>query len=244
MKGKNIDRIRHTVKPQVVYDYVPAVEQEDYPNFEGIDRIDKTNIVTYSLTNNFTARSIKSHVQSLETPLGSSEEPVPPLYSYHDFCRIKFTQSYDIKEARRDNAADSRRPFSDVKGEIEFTPYDCLDLDGDVAWSPYDNEFKSYNAIFTLCDRRGDRVSVDYRYTLDNNESILTKALVKLFHPVSVYWENERNIKDGEDVKAVIGFKFEPRCWSLDFSYTDDKTMDTREYFVLVSLYGLGEIGL
>ena len=244
LKGRNIDRVRHTVKPRVIYDYMPVQEQEDYPNFEGIDRLDEKNILTYSITNYFTARSIKRPARDIETQIGSSNEPVSPLYRYHDVCRIKFSQSYDIEEAQRDNAADSRRPFSDVTGEIEFTPYDCLDLDGDVAWSPYDSEFKSYNAMFTLCDRRGDRVSVDYRYTLDKSESILTKALVKLFHSVSVYGEHERNIKDGEDVKAVIGFKFEPQCWSLDFSYADDRTMDTQEYFVKVSLYGLGEIGL
>lgn len=244
LKGETLDRIRHTIKPQVVYDYIPVPDQGDYPNFEGIDRIEGKNLVTYSVTNSFTARSIKQHNQDKERDPGSPEGPRLPVYSYLDFCRIKFTQSYDIIEARRNKRVGGKRPFSDIKGELEFSPYDCLDLDGDVTWSPYDGEYKSCNAILSLCDRRGDRGSIDYRYTQDDSKSILTKIFVKLFDPVSAYWEHERILKDGEDVKTVIGFRYKPQCWALTVSYTHDRTMDAREYFVEVSLYGLGKIGL
>jgi len=250
LKGTRVDKIKHAIKPQVVYEYVPDVEQEDLPP-EGlvkdhfVSRIDRKELVTYSITNNFTARTSERPKPDSETQLEGEQEQgsLPPKHSYHDFCRIKFTQSYNIIEAQREKNGEERRPFSDIKGELEFRPYDCLDLDADAAWSPYDDEFKSYNAILTLCDRRGDYGSVDYRYTRDSSESILTKVFVKLFDPVSVYWENERNLKDHETVKSVIGFKYEPQCWSLDFSYTDDRTMDEQEYFVEVSLYGLGEFG-
>jgi LPS-assembly protein len=244
VKGRKVDRIRHTVRPQVVYDYMPVPEEEDLPNFEGIDRIEEKNVVTYSVTNFFTARSTRQSTQDPESSPESEQEPGAPRYTYHDFCRIKFTQSYDILEARRDEGGGSKRPFSDIKGELEFRPHHCLDLDGDASWSPYDNEFKSYNAIVTMCDRRGDRISVDYLYSRDESESILATALVKLFHPVSVYGEHERNIQEGKSVETVIGFIYEPQCWSLNVSYTDDRAMDTQEYFVALSLYGLGKIGL
>jgi LPS-assembly protein len=244
LKGRNIDRIRHTVKPRVIYDYMPVQEQGDYPNFEGIDRLDEKNILTYSITNYFTARSIKRPARAIETQIGSSDEPVSPLYRYRDVCRIKFSQSYDIEEARQDETTGDNRPFSDIKGELEFRPYGCLDVDGDMSWSPYDSEIKTYNTTLTLCDRRGDRASVDYIYSRGDRESILANALLRLFHPLSVYGEHERNIRDGQDVKTVVGFKYEPQCWSLDLSYTDDRAMDTQEYFVKVSLYGLGEFGL
>lgn len=240
----SIDRIRHTIKPRIVYDYIPVPDQKEFPNFEGIDRIGEKNILTYSVTNYFTARSVKGHSPNLETHVGSSDEPVPSLYRYTDICRIKVSQSYDIAEARRDDGTDSKRPFSDIKGEVEFRPYQCLDLDGDVTWSPYDDEFNSYNAALTLCDRRGDRLSVDYLFSRGTGESILAFALVRLLHPVSVYGEYERNIQDGQNIRTVVGFKYEPQCWSFDFRYKDDRTMDNQEYFVEISLYGLGQIGL
>jgi LPS-assembly protein len=201
------------------------------------------NLVTYSITNYFTARSIKRPARDIETQTGSSNEPVIPLYRYRDVCRIKFSHSYDIEEARRDDGVGHRRPFSDIKGEVEFKPYACLNLDGDAAWSPYDSEFTSYNAMLNLCDKRGDSVSFDYRYTRDRTESIITRALVKLLHHISAYGQYERNIQESQSVRTVVGFMYEPQCWSLNFSYTDDRAMDNQEFSVAVSLSGLGEFG-
>lgn len=238
---KKVDKIRHAIRPQVVYEYVPTLEQEDLPDFVGT--IDRKNIVTYSVTNNFIAKMIEWPKPGSGTGLEPEQGSLPPKYSYRDFCRVKLTQSYDIIEARRDNKAGERRPFSNVTGEVEFTPSRFLDLEGDAAWSPYDGEYKSYNAIFTVNDERGDKASVDYRYTQDSGKSILSKVFVKLFDPVSAYWENERNLKEGREVKTVVGFKYEPQCWALTFRYTHDRAMGEQEYFIEISLHGLGEFG-
>jgi lipopolysaccharide assembly outer membrane protein LptD (OstA) len=94
-----------------------------------------------------------------------------------------------------------------------------------------------------LCDKRGDHGLVDYRYTKEDTNSIRAKALVQLFHPVSAYGEHEYNIRDDQDVKTIVGLKYAPQCWSLDVSYIDDRTADTREFFIELSLYGLGKLG-
>ena len=240
---EKIDKIRHAIRPQVVYEYVPTLEQEDLPDFVG--RIERKNIVTYSVTNNFTARMFERPKPGPETELepGQEQGPLPPKYSYRDFCRVKLSQSYDIIEARQDNKAGERRPFSNVTGEVELTPSRFLDLKGDAAWSPYDGEYKSYNAILAVNDERGDSASVDYRYTQGSSKNILTKIFIKLSDPVSAYWENERNLKEGREVKTVVGFKYEPQCWALTFRYTNDRATAEQEYFIEISLYGLGKFG-
>lgn len=247
LEARTVDKIKHAIRPQVVYEYVPAVEQEDLPDF--VETIAEKNLITYSVTNYFTARTSKRPRPDSETRLDGEQEEklLPPKYSYHDFCRFKFTQSYDIVETDREKNGEERRPFSPVKGEIEFTLSRYLDLQADAEWCTYDDEFKSYNAILGLSDRRGDFGSVDYVYTRENGtdepgtRSVITKIFLKLFGPVAVYLEHERNLKTHENVKSVIGFKYEPQCWSLDFSYTDDRTTDKRECLVGVSLFGLGE---
>ncbi|MBW1677028.1 MAG: LPS-assembly protein LptD [Deltaproteobacteria bacterium] len=249
LKGTSVDKIKHAIKPQVVYEYVPELEQEDLPDF--VSRIDKKNVVTYSITNNFTARVVEGSRPVAEMEPAPQEESPVRRYRYNDFCRIKLSQSYNIDERREDKKTGEerpfRRPFSDIKGELEFRPYDCLDLDADATWSPYDSEFTSFNAILELCDRRGDHASVDHRYARGDDgagtRSIVTKIFLKLFDPVAVYWEHERNMKEHENVKSVMGFIYKAQCWSLEFGYTTDGAMDEREYFLGVSLYGLGEFG-
>jgi LPS-assembly protein len=244
LEGNGPEKIRHSVLPKVTYDYVTTSEQEDLPNFDDIDRLIEKNIVTYSITNYLMSRSKKEKRPDTETDLTSPDEPETSPYAYRDFCRLKFWQSYDIEEAQRDDGEDSRRPFSDIMAELEFSPNSCLSLKGDTGWSPYDGDFTGYNALLVLCDRRGDRGLVDYRYTQDDTNSIRAKALVKLFNPVSVYGEHEYNIRADQDVKTIVGLRYEPQCWSLDVSYIDDRTADTREFFIELSLYGLGKFGL
>jgi LPS-assembly protein len=244
LEGHRPEKIRHSVLPKVTYDYVTTSQQEDLPSFDDIDRLVEKNVVTYEITNYLISRSKKQGTMDAKTDSTSPEARRISPYAYRDFCRLKFWQSYDIEEARRDDDEGEKRPFSDIKAELEFSPYDCLSLKGDTGWSPYDGDFTSYNALLVLCDRRGDHALVDYRYTQDNTNSIRAKALVKLFNPVSVYGEHEYNIRDDQDVRTIFGLRYEPQCWSLDVSYTDDRTADTREFFVALSLYGLGKFGL
>jgi LPS-assembly protein len=244
VKGNTVDKIKHAIRPQVIYEYVPVPNQEDYPYFEGIDRIEEENLVTYSITNNFTAKTRKQPKPGPEDLEGESP-PLAPPYGYDDFCRIKFSQSYDIIEARRDtHGSGKRRPFSDITGEVEFKASRYVDLDGDVQWSPYDGEFKSYNSLLALCNNRGDSAVIDYRYTRDLTRSISTQVHVTLLDPFSAYWEYEQDLKNGQQVETVVGFRYEPQCWSFDVRYTRDKTIDSREFFFQISLHGLGKAGL
>lgn len=236
-----IDKVKHAIRPQVVYDYVPSADQQDLPDF--VDAVEKRNVITYSVINNFTARLLKEMDSRPER--GDGAQPPVPEYRYLDVCRIELKQGYDIAEARRPtDGQGKRRPFSNVEAVMEFTPSDFLALEGNSTWSPYDGEFKSYDAMMALRDGRGDEVSVDYRYKQDSSESILTKAFVNLVASVSAYWESERNLISGQEIETVVGFRYRPQCWSLNLRYTDDKAVGVQEYFFEVSLYQLGGVGL
>jgi len=99
--GKLIDRIKHTVQPQIVYDYTPPKDQTDYPSFDAIDRIDRVNLVTYSVTNTFTSRAFnpKNDEDDIDPEEPSDDESHKEsgyTYAYKQFCRFAFSQSFDI----------------------------------------------------------------------------------------------------------------------------------------------------
>jgi LPS-assembly protein len=241
---KEHDRLKHTIRPQVVYEYMSAPSQDRLPLFEGIDRLEEFNKVTYSITNFFSVRSAKKR-KPAPTEAGELCEALPrPSYGYNDFCRIKLSQSYDIKERRRNDRVGRENSFSDIKGEIELRPHPCLDLDADATWDPYDSEFSGYTGLLNVCDTRGDSASIDYRYTRDENRSLSTEAVVKVFGPLSLLGEYQRNLKDDKTIEWSSGFRLEPQCWSLEFRYTEDNEVDDREFFVEIGLHGLGKIGL
>jgi LPS-assembly protein len=262
VKGKSIEKIRHTIRPQIIWDYIPEKDQDKYPLFDnsdgiekqnqdeyslfdGIDRIEKQNLVTYSITNTLTSKSKDNRQKKeahekeahiLDKPNGH-ENYNPPGYVYNRFCRFKLEQSYDINKEREDDP----EPFSPIYAELELIPGRYFSIDADAEWSHYDNEFRSRNIELNLWDDRGDKLFVEYRYTIDSSESIYTDLLLKVSDRLSAYAEYERDIFNGQVIQYGLGFLYETQCWSLDFHLIKDES--DYKYLFMINLFGIGEFG-
>jgi LPS-assembly protein len=236
VNGKSIERIKHSIKPQVIWDYIPEKDQDEYPSFDELDRIGRQNLITYSITNTFTSRSKENREKKDAYPTDKTyghENYSPPSYAYNQFCRFKLEQSYDINKAKEDDP----EPFSPIYGEIEIVPVKYFSINADAHWSHYDNNFRSRNVAVNLWDERGDKLFVEHRYTIDSSESIYTDFLLKVSDRLSAYAEYERNIFEGEDIKYGLGFLYETQCWSLDFRYIDEE--NDRKFVFMINLFGI-----
>ena len=257
VKSKSIEKIRHTIRPQITWDYIPEKDQDEYPLFDdldgieeqnqdedllfdSIDRIEKQNMVTYSITNTLTSKSKENRKKKgahiLDKPK-DHESYSPPNYTYNRFCRFKLEQSYDINKEKDDDP----EPFSPIYGELEVIPGRYFSIGADAEWSHYDKEFRSRNIELNLWDNRGDKLFVEYRYTIDSSESIYTDLLLKVSDRISAYSEYERDIYNGQVIKYGLGFLYETQCWSLDFHLIKDES--DYKYQFMIKLYGIGEIG-
>ena len=231
INGKTLDKIKHSIDPQIIYDYTPEQDQEEYP-----DRIEENNKVTYSITNTFTSKSKENTEQKNRVVDEENDEPV--TYRYNEFCRFLLEQSYDIGEARGEN----HEPFSPIYAELEFTPARYLSLEADAEWCQYENSFLSRNVAVALSDYRGDRLFVEHRYARDSSESIYYNINLKVLDSLEVFSEYERNRYDNKDIRTIVGFLYTSQCWSIRCFYEDEEEGD-RRYEFMVSLHGLGEIG-
>jgi LPS-assembly protein len=245
LNGEGIDKIKHSIRPQIVYDYVPDdPDLSLYPNFEEeIDRIEKKNLVTYSITNSFTSKS-KKH--TVERDKYQKSEYNEPSYIYREFCRFKLEQSYDINEAKEDNPEnwvnkEEKRPFSPIYGELELIPGNYFSMHADAQWCQYESDFLSHNVAVNVSDKRKDRIFVEHRYTRNSSQSIYTDLLLKISDRLNAYSNYERNLYDRKRIKSSLGFLYKAQCWSIDVSYTHEG--DDRRYSFLINLFGLGGLG-
>jgi LPS-assembly protein len=218
-----IERIQHLLRPQIVYEYIPDQDQSSFPEFDEKDRIEKRNLVTYSLTNTLISRS----------PAGEDADP-----RYRDFLRFKLLQQYDINEA---NVENDPRPFSPISAELELTPADPVSLKADAQWSVYDAAFVGHNISGQLQDGRGDQLSFEYRYVRDSEESIIVNARVKATGTVSLTGVFEENLFDDENLKTGVGILYESQCWAVDLTYLEEG--DDKSINFMVRLTGLGALG-
>jgi LPS-assembly protein len=234
------DRIRHTIRPQVIYNFIPPTSQDNLPNFDAVDRIEKVSTVTYSITNIFSLRSklageIMKYNLETETKDDIEIDDSVPAFSYRPFCRFQVEQSYDFNETIEGE------PFSPIFARLDLTAGRLLSLRADAQWSTYESDFLTRNIALRAADKRGDRIFLQHRYTKDLQETFYADAIINLHERIAMFTEYERNIEDGNTLLYGFGFLYMASCWSLDIGYADEE--GDKKYAFMVNLYGLGGLG-
>lgn len=247
VEGKRIDRIKHSVKPQLTYKFLPEINQDAYPNFDATDRIARQNKLTYSLTNLLIYRS------GPPQPAGIQSQSLESTPSYRRFLRLFVSQDYDFNEAVENDPAKwrnrrSREPFSPLYGKIEFTPAATLSMAADAQWSCYRDGLLSHNISANVSNRRGDGIFVEHRFQKEIEEigrvaleSLYTRLNLKISERLSASGEYEKDLYHQEDLLLGIGTRYQAQCWSLELKYTQE--VDEEKYSFMVGLKGLGELG-
>ena len=221
----NIERIRHGVKPELAYTYIPYVDQEDIPDFA--DEIPETNLMNFSVTNTLTAR------------LRDEEGNV----SYREIFRLKLGQDYNIREARRnrEGPGDERRPFGDITIEMDANPFRYLALDSDAVIDINAGEWRKINGRLDISDERGDSLTSEYRYTKDSVEELNLSARAKIVETLDLLYGLRRNELYKKNLETKLGMDYHRQCWGVELNYRDSD--DDRSIMVIFSLYGLGRAG-
>ncbi len=247
--GQTLDAIKHTIRPQVIHEYTPKVDQMDLPDFDSLDRIDKKNLLTYSLTNTLTSKSRKRGSYAVSRRRDQNQSAVIDSisdYSYNDFFRLALTQSYDFTKR---HSKLFNRTFSPISAKLDLFPGKYISVDADALWSVYDWKFLSHNLDLNLWDNRGDRLFVRYRYTKDSNEielnpakSLLTTLRLKITDRLTTFGEYEYNFSTNQKVQAGGGLSYKAQCWSIDASLS--KKPENLDFSIQINLFGLGEFGI
>jgi LPS-assembly protein len=244
--GERIEKIRHGIRPEFTYSYIPYVKQDNMPDYAV--GISEQNAVTYALTNTFLAR--------LREKGGGK--------SYLEFLRFKLAQTFDIKEATRvEITPGDRKPFSDISMELDVKPLQYFSFSARNSYSVYTNDWNQTNYDLNLNDSRGDTATIGYRYTRYSLDGINTatstipfsayrftqsplqeinlslKAVVT--KSIDVIYILRRNELDKKTLESTIGLNYHKQCWSVDILSSESQT--DRSFTVLFSLYGLGKVG-
>jgi LPS-assembly protein len=227
-----IDRIQHSIEPQVTYTYVPDEFQDELPLFDLYDRQLRQNNVNYAVVNRLTARSTLAD--------GSR--------AYREIFNLRLSQMYDIDEARNNRSGDNQ-PFSDVRVQLGVRPTAKISLDADARIPVYGNpRFNSLTAGASVRDDLGNVLRIDYAY-LDENFSETATDYINLqletsvLKPVYAKFEERYDFRESRELEKVVGLEYRSKCWSLFLTYRNryrDGASDDQEVLLTFALAGLG----
>jgi len=239
--------LRHTIVPEVEFDYIPEKDQEKYPQFDSIDRIAPREELTYTLSNYFTRRQ--------ERIVEAADDEGPRLRrDYRDFLQLKLEQSYDFREARRRDRLNEyeRRPFSDLMAQVRFNPNQYVTLRNKTWYSFYENMITEHEHTLTLTwpDKVSTWFSLDFLDQIDEyKRRIVDKTsimelgadldFIRNWHLGLLY---RRDLEESVDLKRELRIKYRHQCYSLEFAVRE--TDYDHSFEIRINLLNLGEWGI
>jgi len=218
--GEDLKRIKHVVEPEVKYLFVSQAGQSDIPIMDGVDRVNRRNLMTFSLTNRFWGRfsqataPIEGEVVESASSLAASDT--------RELGTLKFTVGYDVA-----NEKTFRDRLSDVNTDLRLRPKDYLALGVGTGISPYSGKVNEATALFSISDprpitrrvldrdfMRPNSLDLSYRFIGKTvNSPLIENANLVLIDPKSRHFCPPRAVPFPPGAAPGFGDKtFDPRC--------------------------------
>jgi LPS-assembly protein len=209
-----------------------------------VDRLLPRDELTYSLTNLLDRR------EDLVSLNKEGNATVPRLgFNYLEFLRVRLEQSYDLREANRNNALNrySRRPVSDAMAETTVSPAKYLSLTQRTFYSPYLSRVTEHEHLAHL--EKDDWGSVlfglDFLEDLDEYKRqarkrmrmVRTGAELYISRRWSAGFDYRTDMVTDTDVEKTIYAAYKHQCFTLHLYYTKTPYEDRVE--ARIDLLGL-----
>jgi len=250
-----IARIAHQIEPRVNYTFIDGVNTTQVPQWDSIDVIRGTSLVTYSLTNRLIAK----------TPAGPGETPVR-----WELVRFVLANSFDTEPShnplhQQSNAAvasrlgaqapELGRQFGNVTGDLIVDPTKYVRLRADAAYSVYKHDaIRSVNSDIGLVFP-DVTASIGTRFNADSNiEFYRAEATGRVSRYLSLRGSSDFDADKGVSVENRVGADIHFQCWALALTYVyrpkaslapsgAQTTGSDNEFRFSLDLLGLGALG-
>ncbi|MDP3427427.1 MAG: LPS assembly protein LptD, partial [Humidesulfovibrio sp.] len=243
-KAENVGKnewgaVRHSVAPRLDFSYIPAPQSQNrLPSFDTLDRIQRKNVITYSLTNVLDRR----RTSVVAAPSGNATIPVAAT-DYLNFFRLRVEQSYDRDEAARGDLVGTyaRRPYSDIMVEAAVTPQKYVTLTSKTFYSPYLGRPTEHEHTLSLHKENvGEvRFGYDYLYPLNEykrqrNKDVQALRLgldVEITKKIKLTTDYRLDIAGNADLEKSVGLSWTDQCYNVELVFSrkpSDQSLELR----------------
>jgi len=213
-------KLRHSVEPEMVYRYIPEVDQDDLPYFDTYDRIDEANQIEYALVQRLTVRFDRTDGQP----------------SYRDFLYLRLSQIYDLTSEA------SQQRFQDLRLQMTLLPQEWLSLKTDTTLDVDTGDWTKVAVAGTITGKEDNFLRVEYRYDsaseIDYGVVNLSVAFLKPFY---LTYQQRYEFATDEQLEQVIGIEYRQQCWSTQLSYREHE--GDSSVMLVFTMRGIGSVG-
>jgi len=221
-KTKSGNAYKHTIKPEVTYQYIPDIDQDD---LYWLGRINKKSLLSYGLTSFLIGKTV--------TEDGNS--------TYHDYVRFKIYQDYDFE-------ADDHE-FSNISAQLDLWPSKYISSSTRVIYDHAEGDLPQFLETVKASDKRGDSLWFDYRYRKSDTQQLNLHTFLKLTETINLIYNTMYDFREDDFIESTYGLVYHPECWRLDLlvhqiNESEDGTIPSEtQVRVMLTLEGIGGFG-
>jgi len=226
----SISKVKHRVEPLVNYNYqdhLSASDEEEAGNirrFDFVDSLGPSHAIRYGVVNRFLAQ--------VQSQRGGFE--------VREIARFTVEQRYDIREARRKDAVE-RRPFSDVRIDLETRVWSNILFNFDSTYDVYTHVFDTVNFELGLDLMERITLQFDTRYGRPGGTFTSFGASYKFLDRWRVAFETRYDGAREEFVQNSFGLDYASQCWGIKWQLIERR--DETSFAFLIDLKELGSFG-
>jgi len=226
---------QHSIRPELLYEYVPEPIEGDVPLFDRFDEDPSRHDIRYGFSTFLTGKSVKTDAQGNEK------------ISYNEIARLQVQHGYNFERVPM-NDPDIRLESSREKGvtdigfRLEMKPKKFVTLSYDAEFSPDRGNIELHDLYMLLNSGLGHRLRVDYQYRRESLvDEIIARTNIKLFRNFYLLTYHDYSIDQDDLYAHGYGFRYDHGCWAIGVAYENEEK-DHRIAFT-VNLLGLGTFG-
>jgi LPS-assembly protein len=218
--GVDFNRLQHIITPTVQYQYIhePSMTPGNLQQFDDIDNINRKSTFSLGLENRLkTKRLIEGSLKTF------------------DLGYFLITGDYLYKP-------ENGSRFSNVKGDLELTPFNWLRIESDTQYDPDSRDFQTWNADLFI--DKGEEWSLGFgsRYWQNTEHELTSQLFYRLNNEWSIRLFGRYDLKEVESDNHKIINRFAGKeisvvkdlhCWIAELSLDVDRDGGTTVWFVM-----------
>jgi len=230
--GERLDRLIHVVEPRVNYWYINPVDQQQLPQFDGVDFVSPQNRVTYSLTNRLLAK-LKEADGSLRTrevvslSLSQSYNLDPEERVFSDlFLNVLTPERIDqAVEGTAQSLGNGfsrvqERRFSNLVAAMRASPLQHLAFQGLVAINTGANRVDDVEAAVRVTVPEYGWVEAAHTFVRDQQTGgLVGRFLVTPLKNVAINYLGRYDTFRDKNLEHNVAVTYSTCCWVIGIQY-------------------------
>jgi LPS-assembly protein len=238
-------QLQHVVEPQVSYTYVPAVEQQDLPLYDSLDRINRRNLFVYGLSNRVLGKF------TVAPDAGGTDQPGTAT-EVRELARFSVLHAYDSSRF----IGRGEEHFSDLDINGRFSPLSYATFTFDSTYDVARGDVTMARLGASLSDprplpattpllahlQRRTTIGVSYRTITDRILKEMNAYVVLRLNDYltgAYFGRYDFNAKSFIGNRYYLRFVSPQNCWYVDLGLIDKVNPTEFEFRFLITFVGL-----